>query len=220
MYDFIKKCIQFGVQIGKTIKNPENYLSSRISKPNRESLRRRLISIGNQEHKKRMNQFTDGYCSVAVDEGTTLHTQYLDFVLHNTRKELGEYPASIQKMNGITADCYTTSILNGLLELLKYNLVPSTIVVDGGTAQKKALSLSWKGSIYNITNNQIIRKIIPVPCICHRINNAYKHAFKSCKFLKAVLTKIREISAYITRSKRFKTVQLLSTLDGYMIMTF
>ena len=44
MYDFIRKCIRFGVQIGKTIKNPENYLSSRISKPNRESLRRHFFS--------------------------------------------------------------------------------------------------------------------------------------------------------------------------------
>ena len=137
MCAFIRKCILYGIELSKK-KNPESELNSNFSKVNRENLRKRLITIANKEHRKKMEK----YCSLAIDEGTTMRTQYLDFVLHNSSAKLGEYPAAIQKMDGQNSECYTISILNGLYKILKYNLVPSTIVIDGGTPQKKALSLN------------------------------------------------------------------------------
>lgn len=65
-------------------------------------------------------------------------------IIHNTKEKLGEYVAVIEVMSGGKAEDFIASIPKGLLNISKYNIKLSTVVIDGNTAQLKAFKKSLK----------------------------------------------------------------------------
>ena len=47
----------------------------------------------------------------------------------------------------------------------------------------------------------MLRNLIVVPCLCHRINNAYKFAVTNNEKFKALLTQMRSIAKTLNSSK-------------------
>ena len=71
-----------------------------------------------------------------------------------------------------------------------------SITVDGGRAQLKALSFEWDGSLRNryIDDSEYIKKILVNHCLCHKINNAYKHAYDKSDDINSLVDSIREVA--------------------------
>ena len=79
-------------------------------------------------------------------------------------------------MSSQKTDDYVQVILNGLTFISRQNIQISCVVCDGNTAQKKAFSQQYKSSLRHQKNYPWISHIYFIPCLCHRINNAYKNA--------------------------------------------
>ena len=133
------------------------------------------------------------YTCVAIDEGKTAGVKNLDFILENPLSNLHPYPAVTEMMESEDAAGYVTHLLNGLASLSRYNINISSIVCDGNKAQKKAFSFEWPSSLRNLDNYKWIQKIYYIPCLCHRINCAYKYTVEHDKNLFAYVQNIRDL---------------------------
>lgn len=200
MYNFINKCVNYGIALDRSFKNAEERFSSEFPQPKRDKFRHRFITLANEINRKRMKQFSHvKYTSVALDEGSTLKTPYLDFVLHNTKEKLGEYVAATEVMSGGKTENYIASIPKGLLYISKYNIKLSTVVIDGNTAQLKAFKKEFKTSLRS-HDDDMIRHLIVVPCLCHRVNNSYKFAIQHDPNFSALINRMRKIATILKES--------------------
>ena len=200
MYNFINKCVNYGIALDRSFKNAEERFSSEFPQPRRDKFRHRFITLANEINRKRMKQFSQAkYTSVALDEGSTLKTPYLDYVLHNTKEKLGEYVADTEVMSGGKAENYIASIPKGLLYISKYNIRLSTVVIDGNTAQLKAFKKEFRSSL-RFHSSDMIRHLIVVPCLCHRVNNAYKFAIQHDPNFSALINRMRKIATILKES--------------------
>ena len=116
------------------------------------------------------------YVSVALDEGSTMSRKLLDFCLENPEYPTLSYPRTTIRIPVNTFESYNTAILCGLRDMEKYNIVFSALIVDGGKGQAKALNDQDPLSLFNRTDIKWIKALLVIPCICHRVNNAYKSA--------------------------------------------
>lgn len=199
MYSFIRSCAEFGMCLARSYKDPEERFTSEFPQPKRDKFRQRFISLAYEINRKRMKQFTSSYSSLSLDEGSTLKTQYLDYVLHDTKHKLGEYVATTEVMTGGKAKDYVNTIPKGLDLIEKFKVKVSTVVVDGNTAQLKAFKESYHNSLRHL-DNDMIKKLIVVPCLCHRINNAYKFVVLHDNNFNKLVTSIRNIAKVLNDS--------------------
>ena len=79
-------------------------------------------------------------------------------------------------MKGEKTDDYVQLLLNGFSHIQRQHINIGCAICDGHTAQKKAFSLTYKRSIRHLTDYPWMAQIYYIPCLCHRINNAYKNA--------------------------------------------
>ena len=219
-YEFIQQCVYYGINISYISEDPEHYFNSAFPKFSRSTFRRYFIERSHQVYRTKMKNFSElNYNSCAIDEGTTRKTKYLDFVLHNTYKKTGEYIASTEVMNSGNANEYSEIINQGLSQIIKYEIKISTIVIYGNLAQKKALDRSWSGSVQSKTTNNELKKLIIFPCLCHRINNAYKHTYNNSQDLKKIVDEIRNIS-FILQDEKSLSFLCLNFINTRWIYDF
>jgi hypothetical protein len=123
--------------------------------------------------------FSQLYVSVASGEGTIKKCKNLDFVLeHAYQKNLPSYPATVQTMNSLTALAYVPALSAGLIEIKQYKMNISSVVCDGCKAQKKAFSPRWENSLPRTSKHPWVKQIIFIPCLAHRIQNAFEYAME------------------------------------------
>ena len=174
--DLLCYCFASGAIYGNRFK-PLESANDWIPKMNRDDLRKKMIAIANKAHKEMMDNYcilNMPYACVALDEGSTCSRKLLDFVLENPNYEVKSYPAVTLKMNGADHKAYVESIATGLAIISKSEIMIATLTVDGGTAQEKALKRGDPASLFSRTKKNWIKKLIVIPCVCHRINNSYK----------------------------------------------
>lgn len=166
--------------------------------PCRNTIRSSLIRVAKLERDSAMARYSGPfYVSLAVDEGKTLGTYYLNFVLHNSSNESGELYCHTEIMTGQKSRDYTIAICDGLRECIRYRISISTVVVDQGPGQRKALDPKNHEGVHYFTNIPMIRRIIAIPCICHKLNNAYKKAITECQQLKSIIKSIHRVSRFL-----------------------
>ncbi|EAX64579.1 hypothetical protein TVAG_600920, partial [Trichomonas vaginalis G3] len=97
-------------------------------------------------------------------------------------------------MTGLKTANYTLAINNGLKAIHDCHVQIGCVIVDGGTAQLAALT-GKDNSILALSKVQWMKEIIVVPCICHRVHNAYKAAMNhpAISPLKDQLLEVAEI---------------------------
>lgn len=78
-------------------------------------------------------------------------------------------------MSGGKAENYIAFIQNGLFHISKYNIILSTVVIDGNTAQLKAFKKLFEKSL-RYHSKDIISHLIVFTCLCHSVKNSYKFA--------------------------------------------
>ena len=113
----------------------------------------------------------------------------MDFCVENSHYDSTPYPAFTTIINGLTENDYYNGISEGLHNILKYKLNICSLVIDGCLAQKKAIS-----SIINNTRELWIKKLLIVPCLCHKIHNSFKRAVNNDANLSCAIDEIHSIS--------------------------
>ena len=116
-------------------------------------------------------------------------------------------------MNGTgNAKNYCDALSKGILMAAKSKCTPSTIIVDGQSGQNKALTKGDPESIYALRyandasehikrSYKVMKQIIKVPCLCHRVSNAYKSAILTNRDINNLLKKFRESANFIKSSQ-------------------
>lgn len=187
----IKVAIQFGMQ------NHKRKLDDIYSKYSPDTVRKYMIAAATEVNKFQFELFSKlPYVGVSCDEGSTRGVHDLDFVLEDPLSALKPYPCFTSVMPKGDAVTYTEHLARGL-DFLRINNIPvGSVTVDGNKAQLKALSFTWPDSLRRryVDHNDFMRRIIVNPCLCHRINNAYKRAYNWTVGLLLAVDHMRDIS--------------------------
>ena len=139
----------------------------------RDKLRSYLIEEAYQKHRKIINSFADlPYTCIAIDEGETVKYKNLHFILECPEQYMRPYPFNTLRMRGGKAEHYVDSISSGFHLISVAGINIGSVVCDGNTAQLKAFDFRWEKSLRNQKINDI-KNIIFIPCLCHRVENAY-----------------------------------------------
>lgn len=195
-YDLACKFIQFGTQFPK-IADPVNEIPKRFKRLKRDKLRCVLIDTANMERRKALKRFAQcTYTCLALDEGTTASKKNLHFVLECRVGHHNSFPCRTIQMKAGKAKDYVEAIRKGLRFINAADIKIGCVVCDGNTAQKKAFNHDWKGSLYrkNVTG---IKNVIFVPCLCHRLHNAYKNQVSHIKELKEIVTHLHATASTV-----------------------
>lgn len=212
LYELIQVAVAFGASIVFNDKNTTSF-EEMFPRPSRDEFRRRFISLAFEKWREEIKKFSRlKYCCLAVDAGTTRRTSYLDFVLHHSVMGYS-YIFHTLKMNGTgNAKNYCDALSKGILMAAKSKCTPSTIIVDGQSGQNKALTKGDPESIYALRyandasehikrSYKVMKQIIKVPCLCHRVSNAYKSAILTNRDINNLLKKFRESANFIKSSQ-------------------
>lgn len=203
---FYQLAIDF-ISFGLFNANVKNYREKALElfRPiKRDKLRYLMTNEAYKRHRSILTKFSKiPYVSVAMDEGTTAHNQNLHFVLENPLSNIPSYPYNVVKMKGSNTDCYLDAIPKGLFPLSVFKIKIGSVVIDGQTAQKKAWSSKYKKSILYNSNIENAQNIIVVPCLCHRLHNAYKRVVKSNKRLNDLIGILHSLSKTCREKQSF-----------------
>ena len=110
-------------------------------------------------------------------------------------------------MEGDKTKDYLNAIPTRLFHLENARIRIGSIVIDGNTAQKKALSPNYKKSLYYELQLHNFKHVLVIPCLCHRIHNAYKKVAQENGKLKELVTFLHDTSIKCREnSKRIGTI--------------
>lgn len=193
-YNLAIDFISFGL-FNARVKNYRDKALELFHQIKRDKLRHLMTTEALQRHKKILTKFSKlSYVCVAMDEGTTAHYQNLHFVLENPLSIIKSYPYTIVNMKGSDTTSYLDAIPKGLFPLKVFKIKIGSVVIDGQTAQKKAWNPNYKDSILFNRDIENSQNIIVIPCLCHRVHNAYKRVAKSNKELKELIEILHSLS--------------------------
>ena len=166
----------------------------------RRDIRSRIISIAHDLKQQAYSHFSElPYISLAADEGSTRGIKNMDFVAECPDSDFRSFPILTLKMESLYATSYA-KVFNIALRILNAHRVKvGTIIVDGHRGQLKALNPKWRYSIFRTDTPFYIRSLIVIPCICHRIHNAFKSATKSNQTIHNAIENLHN-SAYNLRN--------------------
>ena len=191
MYDFIIYCISYGVYISDKDKPIEQQAKDAYHHFKSTVLSQTMVESARIIKKQMMEIFSKAdYVSVAIDEGSVFGIKNVDFNIENPLLNYKPFPAQTITITDQTAVGYSGVIYDALSNIKLYNINIGTCICDGNLAQKKAFSFDWVGSIR--FKQEWLKSIIFVPCLCHRIDNAYKYHISHNAELKTIVDKVKD----------------------------
>jgi hypothetical protein len=195
LYQLINHAIQYGIQAPPSPMTSEDQAKAMFHNFKKDTIRARLISASDHAHRTRMHQFSECiYVGVAIDEGSIRGCHNLDFVLENPISEVHSYPGMTIRMEGGTAKEYVKSLSEGLTLISNYKINIGAVICDGNTAQVKAFNPKWQHSLPRSSIHGWMKPIIFVPCLCHRIHNAYKSAVSKDHTMSLLVNRLHSIA--------------------------
>ena len=214
-YNFICYCIAYGMSL-KSGPGENNFLveSQKAYHHFKSStLSETLLQIGKDVDVAMIDEFKKlTYVSVSIDEGKTADNRNLDFVLENPTSNLSPFPIYTERMEGEKTKDYVTHLLNGLAAINRYGIQIASVIADGNKAQKKAFSFKYKGSLRKLELYPWLKKIIYIPCLCHRTNNAYKNVIVHNESLVDYANSIRDLAETLKEHRK----ELGKTCPGFV----
>ena len=155
--------------------NPLDQAERIIPHFDRKDIRNRMIKVAHEIKEDAYKELASlSYVSIAADEGTTRGTKNLDFVAECPGSKIRSFPILTLRLDSLFATSYANAFNTGLRIINSHNINIGSIIVDGHRGQLKALNPKWRYSIFRTSNLHWIKSIIVIPCICHRIHNAFK----------------------------------------------
>lgn len=172
-YDFIIYCLSYGKQLTCDDGNIVNAAKKAYPHFKETALRNAVIQTAKQIKNSMAQVFSNlDYVAVAIDEGATFGEKNVSFNLENPLSGYDSYTIEILSISDVTANGYVSIIKQGLENISNLNIKIASCICDGNMAQKKAFSYQWKDSLR--FKQPWMKEIIFIPCLCHKVNNAYK----------------------------------------------
>ena len=200
-YDFIIYCISYGASI-HVEKDCVEAAKSAYHHFKQDALRVSMIQAAKQLDMLMIEEFKNfDFCSVAIDEGATFGEKNVAFNLENPSSGLDPYTIRLLPIEDQTARGYVGVLLDGLEAIKRFGINVASCICDGNTAQKKAFKYSWARSLRNLKDYPWLRSILYIPCLCHRISNAYKSIISHNQELKEIIINAREIATQCKEHK-------------------
>ena len=201
-YKFIVYCIAYGINITakqeSIIKQAEN--SYRHFKET--AIRNSIIEAAHSIKKEVIENFRRfDYCSLAIDEGATYGQKNVVFNLENPLAHIDPFPVCILPITNTKAGGYVEVISQAFDEISNYNIKIGSCICDGNLAQKKAFSYTWKKSLRFFKSARWLKEVIFIPCLCHKLNNAYKMTILHNPVIQGIIEEIRNIGELSRKNK-------------------
>jgi hypothetical protein len=81
----------------------------------------------------------------------------------------------------------------------------SAITCDGARFQTKAIDFTDKASLqFRNQNDELLSRVLYVPCLCHRLNNAYHRLFKDSPIFKFLISLLRNLAKFCRKPAQKK----------------
>ena len=141
----------------------------------RKEIRNRMIKLAHEVKNISCKKLSElPYVSIAADEGSTRGTKNLDFVVECPGSKIRFFPILTLRMDSLLATNYSKVFNIGLRIIHSHGINIGSIIVDGHRGQLKTLNPKWRFSIFRTSSLPWMKSIIVIPCVCHRIHNAFK----------------------------------------------
>ena len=102
------------------------------------------------------------------------------------------FPVCILPITNTKAGGYVEVISQAFDEISNYNIKIGSCICDGNLAQKKAFSYTWKKSLRFFKSARWLKEVIFIPCLCHKLNNAYKMTILHNPVIQGIIEEISE----------------------------
>jgi hypothetical protein len=165
------------------------------------SLRARLIHIANdhrQEQEKRLSG--SPFTAMTMDGGQVGVLKF--FVMNLVASPLRCcFTGSITKVQNLNHNSLRELLTQEIVDLETRGIKISAVICDGATFQTKALNFDDSHSIqFQNPDNVLLTRLLFIPCLCHRLNNAYHCLFRECLDFRNFIISLRALGKFCRRS--------------------
>jgi hypothetical protein len=115
------------------------------------------------------------------------------------------FTSTIHELPPMKADTFREHLKNELLTLEQQGIIISTVVCDGATYQTHALNFKNKDSIQAMNrDSQLLTRLLFIPCLCHRLNNAYHRLVRDSKVYRKFVYTLRQLAIFCRKPAQGK----------------
>jgi hypothetical protein len=147
------------------------------------------------------------FCALAMDgsQGQSPKLFITNIVL-SMRPVLG-LTNSIETVGVMDYEILCKIVVANLDDLLERGINISAITCDGASYQVKALNFKDPASIQQQNRDKpYLFKLLFVPCLCHRLNNAYQSLYRNCGPFTEMITSLRRIAVFCRKPEHRLTL--------------
>jgi hypothetical protein len=158
------------------------------------SLRKRVVEVAALKKKELMISFKNHAFSAMTMDAGQVYTLKLFVTNLVISPLLCSFTYSIDVTDDLNCISLKNLIVPKLIALKQDEIHISAITCDGATYQRKALDFEDQDSIQNC--HEEFSRLFFIPCLCHRLNNAYQHLFRECAPFHEIITSLRSLAVF------------------------
>jgi hypothetical protein len=164
------------------------------------SVRARLIHIATEQRKEQEKRLADVlFAAMTMDGGQVGPLKF--FVTNVVASSVRCcFTGSITKVPALDHVGLRELLSEELLSLEKRGIKISAVICDGATFQTKALTFDDPQSIQSQhPDNVLLTRLLFMPCLCHRLNNAYHFLCRDCRLFGDFIRSLRALGKFCRR---------------------
>jgi hypothetical protein len=135
------------------------------------------------------------FCALTMDGGQIQSTKlFITNIIVSNVSDLGS-THSIEAVDAMNCETLSTIVVRILDDLDNRKIHISSVTCDGATYQIKALNFEDPLSIQaQNPDKEYLFKLLYIPCLCHRLNNAYQCLFRTCAPFREMIKSLRTLA--------------------------
>jgi hypothetical protein len=156
-------------------------------------LRDRIVRVAAQDrayHETLLSKVA--YCALSIDAGQIGHLKLLVTNLAASNIPLC-FTENIIKIEALNCTIIRQILIHTIQSLAQKSIRVSGVLCDGARYQVKALDFTDSESVQFGADEPLLHRLLFIPCLCHRLNNAYQALFRECPPFYEFLTALRSI---------------------------
>jgi hypothetical protein len=161
------------------------------------ALRKRIISVAAKATTRQENLLKEvPFVSMTMDAGQIGRIKL--FATNLVASNICHcFTHSITQVDQLDHDILRDLLESLLTKLVRRDIQVGTIICDGATYQIKALNFADLDSIQSRNSDtRLFSRLLYVPCLCHRLNNAYHRLLRDSAFLSEVIRSLRDLARF------------------------
>jgi hypothetical protein len=157
------------------------------------ALRRRIVRVASKDRDYHLSALsTSPFCGLSMDAGQIGPVKLFVINLMATNIPLC-FTENILKIATVNCVIVREILVNTIHTLSQKSIRVSGVLCDGARYQVKALDFEDPESVQCSAEEPLLNRLLYIPCLCHRLNNAYQTLFRECAPFQAFLIDLRTI---------------------------